>query len=71
VTAILARLDEREQKIVNIRFGLLSGDEPRSLESIGDELGVSKERIRQIQARALKKLRIAAEEERIEVPGVR
>ena len=68
VGKILARLDEREQKVVMCRFGLLNGHEPRTLEDIGAEMGVSKERIRQIQIRALNKLRIAAEEEHIEAP---
>jgi RNA polymerase primary sigma factor/RNA polymerase sigma factor len=70
VRKILARLDERERKIVMCRFGLLHGNEPQTLEGIGAEMGVSKERIRQIQTRALKKLKIAAEEEHIEVPGI-
>ena len=70
VRKILERLDEREQQIVVSRFGLEHDHEPRTLEEIGAKLGVSKERIRQIQARAMNKLRIAAEEDNIEVPGV-
>jgi RNA polymerase primary sigma factor/RNA polymerase sigma factor len=67
---ILHRLDEREQKIIISRFGLARGQEPLTLKEVGAELGVTKERIRQIEARALTKLRKAAQEEKIEVPGV-
>ncbi len=65
---ILERLDEREQKIIISRFGLDHGHEPLTLKEVGAEMGVTKERIRQIEARALNKLRIAAREEKIEVP---
>jgi RNA polymerase primary sigma factor/RNA polymerase sigma factor len=65
---ILDRLDEREQKIIISRFGLSPGHEPLTLKEVGAEMGVTKERIRQIEARALSKLRRAAQEERIEIP---
>jgi RNA polymerase primary sigma factor len=70
VRKILARLDDREQKVVMSRFGLVPGHAPQTLEDIGTEMGVSKERIRQIQTRALNKLRLAAEAERIELPDI-
>jgi len=66
---ILGRLDEREQRIIISRFGLDHGQEPQTLKEVGAEMGVTKERVRQIEARALNKLRVAAAEEKIEVPG--
>jgi RNA polymerase sigma factor (sigma-70 family) len=66
---ILERLDEREQKIIVSRFGLDYALEPLTLKEVGQEMGVTKERVRQIEARALAKLRLAAQDEKIEVPG--
>ena len=53
VEKILGQLDEREQKIISWRFGLGDGQESRTLQQVGVELGVTKERIRQLEARAL------------------
>jgi RNA polymerase primary sigma factor/RNA polymerase sigma factor len=66
VGRILEALDDREQKIIVSRFGLDYSQEPLTLKEVGAELGVTKERIRQIEARALNKLRMAAREEKIE-----
>jgi RNA polymerase primary sigma factor/RNA polymerase sigma factor len=68
VTRILQSLDEREQKIIISRFGLNYEHEPLTLKEVGSELGVTKERIRQIETRALHKLRVAAQEENFEIP---
>ncbi|QDS94908.1 RNA polymerase sigma factor SigA [Roseimaritima multifibrata] len=67
VGRILNRLDEREQKIISARFGLAKGSEPLTLKEVGQEMGVTKERIRQLEARALNKLREAASEAKIDV----
>ncbi|MGA2254355.1 MAG: sigma-70 family RNA polymerase sigma factor [Thermoguttaceae bacterium] len=66
VAGILKRLDERERRIVTNRFGLTRGQEPLTLKQVGVALGVTKERVRQIQYRAMGKLKRAAEEDRIE-----
>ena len=68
VEKILRHLDQRERAIVARRFGLDRDIEPRTLKEIGQEMGVSKERIRQIEARALAKLRQAALEENVQIP---
>jgi len=65
VARLLAWLDEREQAIIRARFGLNPGHEPMTLREVGEGLGITKERIRQVQARALKRLRKAANEEGI------
>ena len=70
VEKILGRLDERERKIIISRFGLDHSHEPLTLKEVGVENGVTKERIRQIEARALSKLREAAQEDKIDLPGI-
>lgn len=67
LSKIMNRLDEREQKIITARFGLGRGKEPLTLKQVGQEMGVTKERIRQLEARALNKLREAADEAKIDV----
>ncbi len=68
IDTILTRLDEREQTIIISRFGLDYSQEPQTLKEVGEHLGVTKERVRQLEARALEKLRLAAREERLELP---
>jgi len=70
ITSILGQLDERERSILLHRYGLQQGSEPLTLEEVGTRFGVTKERIRQIEARALQKLRKIAEEEKLDIPGV-
>jgi len=53
---ILSTLSEREQRIIQLRFGLCDGH-PRTLEEVGREFGVTRERIRQIESKTLAKLR--------------
>ena len=53
---VLAGLTERERKVLELRFGLMDG-RSRTLEEVGKHFGVTRERIRQIEAKALRKLR--------------
>lgn len=56
IAQILTTLSEREQKIIRLRFGI-GGGRPHTLEEVGNEFSVTRERIRQIEAKALSKLR--------------
>ncbi len=56
VREILSQLTDREREVLELRFGLKDG-RPRTLEEVGQEFGVTRERIRQIEAKALRKLR--------------
>jgi RNA polymerase primary sigma factor len=60
VQEVLAALDARESRILAMRFGLDNG-RPKTLEEVGKRLGVTRERIRQIQEQALQKMRIKIE----------
>ncbi len=68
VARILRHLDERERQIIRHRFGLDRGHNPMTLKEVGRVMGVTKERIRQLEARAMAKLRDAAGEEHVEAP---
>ena len=68
VAKILSRLDDREKQIIISRFGLNHSDEPLTLKEVGAEMGVTKERVRQIEFRALNKLRAAVKDEKIDTP---
>ncbi|MBX3442036.1 MAG: sigma-70 family RNA polymerase sigma factor [Planctomyces sp.] len=68
--SILHQLEERERSILMHRYGLQQGTEPLTLEQVGSRFGVTKERIRQIEARALQKLRKIATEDKLDIPGV-
>ena len=63
---ILGRLDAREWQIVTSRFGLTGGRKPLTLKQVGAAIGVTKERVRQIQCRAMEKMKKAAEEDHID-----
>ena len=56
ISRLLAPLDTREREILKLRFGLDRG-EPRTLEEVGEHFNLTRERIRQIEARAMSKLR--------------
>ena len=56
LSEVLDTLTEREEKVLRLRFGLVDG-RPRTLEEVGKEFNITRERIRQIEAKALRKLR--------------
>jgi RNA polymerase primary sigma factor len=56
VRNVLEFLSERERQVLEMRFGLMDGRD-HTLEEVGKEFGVTRERIRQIEAKALRKLR--------------
>ena len=60
IRSIVEKLPERERKIIGWRFGLDNNTEPMTLEQIGQKFGLTRERIRQIESQALRKLRSMA-----------
>ncbi len=61
---MLKSLTPREEKVLRLRFGLEDG-RPRTLEEVGKEFQVTRERIRQIEAKALRKLRHPSRSKRL------
>ena len=62
--SILTELNDREEKVIRLRYGL-DDNRPRTLEEVGKEFGVTRERIRQIEAKAIKKLRHPARSKKL------
>ncbi len=57
IDGVLEQLNEREKAVIRMRFGLLDDESDRTLEEIGKELNVTRERVRQIESSAIKKLK--------------
>lgn len=57
IDEVLEQLNEREKAVIRMRFGLLDDESDRTLEEIGKELNVTRERVRQIESSAIKKLK--------------
>lgn len=70
IMRILDHLEDRERRIIVSRYGLETHTEPQTLEKVGQQFGVTKERIRQLEARALRKLKQVALEQRLDIPGL-
>ena len=64
IREMLASIGYRERRVLELRFGLTDGH-PRTLEVVGNEFGVTRERIRQIEAKALRKLKQAGQLKRL------
>ena len=65
----LKQLSVSEKKVVEMRFGLVDGD-PMTLDSIGKEFGITRERVRQIETQALNKLRAITKRKKIDLEGM-
>lgn len=68
VNRLLEYLDPRERQIIRMRAGLDDGQKPMTLEEIGKEMGITKERVRQLNVRIMKKLRDIAQEQKMDLP---
>lgn len=66
---MLDKLDDRERAIITRRYGLEAGEDERSLQEVAHEMGICKERVRQLQMRALEKLRVLAQRRHLEEPA--
>ncbi len=69
IRLLMGELDGREQTVIRFRFGLQEDAAAETLEEVGGRLGVTKERVRQIEVRALEKLRRIANRRAIDIPG--
>jgi RNA polymerase sigma factor RpoS len=65
----LTQLSVSERKVIEMRFGLNDG-EPKTLDSIGKEFGITRERVRQIETQALNKLRAITKRKKIDLEGM-
>jgi RNA polymerase sigma factor RpoS len=65
----LQQLSVSERKVIELRFGLNDG-EPKTLDSIGKEFGITRERVRQIETQALNKLRAITKRKKIDLEGM-
>ena len=63
----VSQLPDREQEVLKRRYGLNGDQDPASLEAIGRELGITRERVRQIEASALEQLAVNREIEALKV----
>ena len=70
IMEILEELNGRERKVISCRYGLSKGSEPETLEQVGNRLGVTKERVRQIEVRTLEKLKRIAQRKQVDIPGL-
>lgn len=68
VNRLLEYLDPRERQIIRMRAGLDNYSEDMTLEQIGQQLGITKERVRQLHVRIMKKLRSLADDEHVDMP---
>lgn len=57
IESVLEQLNEREKAVIKLRFGIMNDESDRTLEEIGKELSVTRERVRQIESSAIKKLK--------------
>jgi RNA polymerase sigma factor (sigma-70 family) len=68
VNRLLEYLDPRERQIIRMRAGLDNNSEGMTLEEIGQQLGITKERVRQLNVRIMNKLRTIAREQNVDLP---
>ncbi len=64
VRKVISVLSESEREVIVLRFGL-AGSDPKTLQAVGQQLNLSRERVRQIEAKAMRKLRLEADPEKL------